>query len=244
MTQPVMNLCAVRETWVRSLSWEDPLQKGKTTHSSILSWRTPWIVQSMGSQRVGHDWVIFTSTFFLSMLSQKLSAKIWTHPTILYFFFFSIEFCSHNFLPSSLMFTCLNMTKTSTVFLKLLYFRSSYIFGYDSCPWRWLQGQLRSILVIWQSKNSVLATPLLPISFPTPKYYFSELNKWSMNKERGVARLRLISKLKGFFFTSSGINIMSVISKPHSMLLVNIIINQEKSLLLLFILLTENIFSL
>ena len=55
MTQLVMNSCAAQETWVRSLSWEDPLEKGKATHSSILSRRTPWIVQSMGSQRVGHD---------------------------------------------------------------------------------------------------------------------------------------------------------------------------------------------
>ena len=47
---------AVRETWVQSLGWEDPLEKGKAaTHSRILSWRIPWTVQSMGSPRVGHD---------------------------------------------------------------------------------------------------------------------------------------------------------------------------------------------
>ena len=34
----------VRETWVRSLGWEDPLEKGKATHSSILAWRIPWTV--------------------------------------------------------------------------------------------------------------------------------------------------------------------------------------------------------
>ena len=45
---------AMRETWVQSLGWEDPLEKGKATHSSILAWRIPWTVQSMGSQRVGH----------------------------------------------------------------------------------------------------------------------------------------------------------------------------------------------
>ena len=43
---------AMRETWVRSLGWEDPLEKGKATHSSILAWRIPW---TMGLQRVGHD---------------------------------------------------------------------------------------------------------------------------------------------------------------------------------------------
>ena len=51
----VKNLPAMCETWVRSLGWEDPLEKGKFSHSSILAWRIPRIVQSMGSQRVGHN---------------------------------------------------------------------------------------------------------------------------------------------------------------------------------------------
>ena len=42
MAQLVKNPPAVRETWVRSLGWEDPLEKGKATHSSILVWGTPW----------------------------------------------------------------------------------------------------------------------------------------------------------------------------------------------------------
>ena len=47
-------------TWVRSLGWEDPLQKEMATHSSILAWRIPWTqepggLQSMGLQRVGND---------------------------------------------------------------------------------------------------------------------------------------------------------------------------------------------
>ena len=49
MAQLVENLPTMRETWVRSLGWEDPLEKGKATHSSILAWRIPWTVQSMGS---------------------------------------------------------------------------------------------------------------------------------------------------------------------------------------------------
>ena len=48
------------ETWVRSLGWEDPLEKGKATHSSILAWRIPWTIQSMGSQRVGNNRDTFT----------------------------------------------------------------------------------------------------------------------------------------------------------------------------------------
>ena len=42
MAQLVKNLPAMRETWVQSLGWEDPLEKGKTTYSSILAWRIPW----------------------------------------------------------------------------------------------------------------------------------------------------------------------------------------------------------
>ena len=55
VAQLVKNPSAMWENWVQSLGWEDPLEKGKATHSSILAWRTPWTIQSMGSQRVGHD---------------------------------------------------------------------------------------------------------------------------------------------------------------------------------------------
>ena len=62
VAQLVKNPPAMRETWVRSLGWEDPLEKGKATHSSILAWRIPWTVSPMGLQRVGHYWVTFTFT--------------------------------------------------------------------------------------------------------------------------------------------------------------------------------------
>jgi len=55
VVQLVKNPPAMRETWVRYLGWEDPLEKGKATHSSILAWRIPWTMKSMGSQRVGND---------------------------------------------------------------------------------------------------------------------------------------------------------------------------------------------
>ena len=53
VAESVKNLPAMRETWVRSLGWEDPLEKGKATHSSILAWRIPCTIRSMESQRVG-----------------------------------------------------------------------------------------------------------------------------------------------------------------------------------------------
>ena len=55
IAQLVKNLLAKPESQVRFLGWEDPLEKGKATHSSILAWRIPWTMQSTGLQRVGHD---------------------------------------------------------------------------------------------------------------------------------------------------------------------------------------------
>ena len=48
VAQLVKNLPAMQETCVQYLGWEDPLEKGKANHSSILAWRIPWTVQSMG----------------------------------------------------------------------------------------------------------------------------------------------------------------------------------------------------
>ena len=60
VVQRVKNLPAMCETQVRSLGWEDPLEKGMATHSSILAWRIPWTeepgrLQSMGSPRVRQE---------------------------------------------------------------------------------------------------------------------------------------------------------------------------------------------
>ena len=55
VAQLVKNPPATPMTWVQSLDWEDPLEKGKATHSSILPWRMPQTIQSMGSQRVKHN---------------------------------------------------------------------------------------------------------------------------------------------------------------------------------------------
>ena len=67
VAQMVKNLPAMRETQVQSLGWEDPLEKGMATHSSILAWRIPMDrlaceLQSMWSQRVGPNWATHTFT--------------------------------------------------------------------------------------------------------------------------------------------------------------------------------------
>ena len=64
----------MQETWVRSLGWEDPLEKEMATHSSILAWRILWTeepdgLQSTGSQRVGHDWA--NLLYFTLLYSTK-----------------------------------------------------------------------------------------------------------------------------------------------------------------------------
>ena len=60
VAQKAKNPPVMWETWVPSLGWEDPLEKEMATHSSTLAWKIPWTeepgrLQSMGSQRVGHD---------------------------------------------------------------------------------------------------------------------------------------------------------------------------------------------
>ena len=70
MAQTVKNPPIVRETWVRSLGREDPLEKEMATHSSTLAWKIPWMeeptrLQFMGSQRVGHDWAISLSAYLI-----------------------------------------------------------------------------------------------------------------------------------------------------------------------------------
>ena len=65
VAQTVKCLPTTQETWVWSLGQEDLLEKEMATHSSIVAWKIPWTeepgrLQSMGSQRVGHDWVTFT----------------------------------------------------------------------------------------------------------------------------------------------------------------------------------------
>ena len=94
------NLPVIQETWIWSLGQDDPLEKGLATHSSILAWRIPWTeetggLQSMGSQRVGHNLVteqqqsafkffcyciLHLCFFFMFPLFKKLIASHSVHP--------------------------------------------------------------------------------------------------------------------------------------------------------------------
>ena len=86
VAQMVKRLSAMQETWVRSLGWEDPLEKETAAHSSILVWKILWTAEpgrlpSTGSQRVGHDWATSLSlslyVYNTSCLSIQPLIDIW-----------------------------------------------------------------------------------------------------------------------------------------------------------------------
>ena len=86
VAQTVKRLPAKRETWVQFLGWEDPLEKEMATHSSTLAWKIPWTEepgrpQSMGSQRVRHDWVTSLSLSFSSCGEQGLLSSCAAWPS-------------------------------------------------------------------------------------------------------------------------------------------------------------------
>ena len=79
MAQTIKNLLAMQEMRVRTLDWEEPLEKEMATHSIILAWRIPWTeepdgLQFMGLQRIRHDWVTFT---FKESKITKGEGKSW-----------------------------------------------------------------------------------------------------------------------------------------------------------------------
>ena len=101
----VKNLPAMRETRVWSLGWEEPPEKGKATHASILAWRIPGTTQSMGSQKVRHDWVTFTSLSIPLLHSTRLSKC--TH--------FSFSFNALKFIYSVFIYCCVSRRMLITI---------------------------------------------------------------------------------------------------------------------------------
>ena len=101
VAQMVENMPAMQETWVWSLGLEDSLEKEMATHSSILAWRIPWTegpggLQSMGLQRVGHDWATntYTCTFtvlFLDFWDRILDHWLYLLTYLTHYFFLHLE---------------------------------------------------------------------------------------------------------------------------------------------------------
>ena len=78
VAQLVKNLPAMWDTWVRSLGWEDPLEKGKATHSSILAWRIPWTVHG-----VAKSWIRL-SDFNFSLYTEGEEKTPKTNEVVMY----------------------------------------------------------------------------------------------------------------------------------------------------------------
>ena len=107
VAERLKRLSPMRETWVQSLGQEDPLEKEMAIHSSILAWRIPWTekpsrLQSMGPQRIGHDWATSPSPLLLVSVQRPSLLTPLSFPGIkllhkvslslsLSFFFFPIQ---------------------------------------------------------------------------------------------------------------------------------------------------------
>ena len=78
VAQLVKNLPAMRDTWVRSLGWEDHLEKGKATHSSILAWRIPWTVHGVAKSRTR------LSDFYFSLYTEGEEKTPKTNEGVMY----------------------------------------------------------------------------------------------------------------------------------------------------------------
>ena len=72
VTQLVKNPRAMQETWIQSLGWEDPLEKGKATHSSILAWRIPWTWKVLDTTEQLSLYTFHNDIFILSNLNSKI----------------------------------------------------------------------------------------------------------------------------------------------------------------------------
>ena len=116
VAQMVKHLPTMWDTWVQTRGWEDLLEKERATHSSTLVWKIPWMeepgrLQSMGLQRVGHNWVtslsLSSNIWFANILSDSIGWLfiLWDNSFVLHsflvlysltcLFYFIIFFCLH-----------------------------------------------------------------------------------------------------------------------------------------------------
>ena len=120
--QTVKNLPAMWETWVQSLGWEDPLEKGMTMHSGILSMdREANRLQSIGLQRVRHNWVTFTSLHSRPYIStgKTIALIIWIFVSkVMSFLFNTLSMFVIAFFPGNNHLLLSWLWSTSTVILE------------------------------------------------------------------------------------------------------------------------------
>ena len=132
VAQLVKNPPTMLETWIRSLGWEDPNQKRTATHFSILAWRIPRTVESIGSQRVGHYRATFTQTIVKYKKKQRKTgivkrSEFHFHVQIVQLLdrtdnLSSTDVSSTGFLTLSTFFTSPNIKITTlAIIIKVLY---------------------------------------------------------------------------------------------------------------------------
>ena len=127
------------EAWVRSLGWEDPLEKGKAIHSSILAWRIAWTVESMGLQRVEHYWATFTFTHAHTVLYMN-SWKSWG----------LWQTCREQFLSKDIKVQIKNLHDPRTLWVGFSPKATSLWFlGYRPPSFRFAELQRGQILLMW-----------------------------------------------------------------------------------------------
>ena len=108
VAQRLKRLPGMQETRVRSLGWEDSLEKEMATHSSIHAWRLPWTeepgrLQSTGSQRVGHDWASSLSLYLHSAAQSVVySEELWDFH-LLFAAFLAFTYSESHLFPSLLV---------------------------------------------------------------------------------------------------------------------------------------------
>ena len=164
----------MQETPVQFPGQEDPLEKEQATHSSILAWRIPWAIQSVGFQRVGHDWATFT----LSLINR------WDLFCVEFLLPHFIFFCS--FVNNAIHFLC----KPSSPSGQYLGLREECIVclgGASPSLTTWLSsGQ-------WRGLTSPAYGSRQGCSCWQPSYYHKDLDiEIRGEKSRGMKRLQLV----------------------------------------------------
>ena len=171
------------ETWVQSLGWEDPVEKGTATHSNILAWKIPWIeepgrLQSMGLQRVGHDWASKIRT----------QRKFFLQRSVFWLCFFPLDYKIIEIANSFWEFTLYPRQYTKTNFNIIVVVQSLSCVRLFVTPWT-AAGQdslsvpitqsllkLMSIELVLPSNHIILCYPflLLPSIFPSIRVFSNE----------------------------------------------------------------------
>ena len=154
VAQRLKHLPAMWETWVRSLGWEDPLEKEMATHSSILAWRIPWMeepggLQFMGLQRVGHNWV----TSLTHSLTHSLN-PFWVN------FCEGYRVCVYFFCPFFSFFLHVMPDFITWFVEKTLFSHLVYFCFFVTISWLYLCGSVSNSLFCSTNHLSILLTIL------------------------------------------------------------------------------------